>query len=128
MADNNPFRFLTSIQESKEYLMNTEQDEKEYNSFLMARGLSYYIDSILYVNEISLYPDIPNKFHYDYLFHSIRKMKRKYSKWPKKIKDEELRMIMEFYQVNRRKAEDYQLLLTDEQLKDIEISMEKGGI
>jgi len=128
MAENNPFRFLTSIQESKEYLMNTDQDEKEYNSFLIARGLSYHIDCVLFINEISKYPDIPNKFHYDYLFHSIRKMKRKYSKWPKKIKDEELQMIMEFYKVNRKRAEEYQMLLTEDAIKEIEASMEIGGI
>ena len=54
-------------------------------------------------------------------------MKRPFQKWPKKVKDEDLEIIMEYYQISRVKAEYYQELLSDEQITKIKEDMEKGG-
>jgi len=127
MKEDNPFRFVSDVQKDKKYIMLTEQDEKEYNSFLTNRALSMHIDSILHTEIIGRYPDIPNKWAYDYYFHSLRQMKRPFQKWPKKVKDEDLEIIMEYYQISRVKAEYYQELLSNEQITKIKEDMEKGG-
>lgn len=123
----NPFRFANDILKDKKYIMNTEQDEKDYNPFLINRALSYHIDCILYAEQMAMRRDIPNKWAYDYYFHAIRPMKRRFMKWPKKEKDEMTQLLMQYYNVNRRRAEEYQNLLTESQIASIKEDMEKGG-
>lgn len=128
MAEDNPFRFANSILFTKEYLMNSEEDERSYVPFLINRALSYHLDCIFYVYEIAKQPNMPNKWAYDYYFHSIKKMKRKFTKWPKKEKDETVQLLMQYYQVNRKRAEEYKALLDNAQIVLIMNEMEKGGI
>ena len=108
--------------------MHTEQDEKEYPSFLINRALSMHVDSVLFAEQIAKFRDIPSKWAYDYYFYSIRSMKRGYSKWPKKEENEITEALMQYYQVNRRNAENYQKILTEKQINSILQDMEKGGI
>jgi len=124
---NNPFRFVKDILREKKYILNTEQDEKDYIPFLINRSLSYHIDCILYVEQIASRPTIPNKWAYDYYFHAIRAKYRPFQEWIKKETNDVTEMLMEYYQVNRRRAEEYQQLLNKEQIDLIKEDMEQGG-
>ena len=42
-----PFDYLKAINETKEDVMLTVQDEKKYSSFIVNRGLSFFMDGIL---------------------------------------------------------------------------------
>ncbi len=127
MAEN-PFRFVNDILQDKKYIMTSEEEEKGYNPFLINRSLSMHIDCILHVAEIAKYSDIPNKWAFDYYFNAIRKAKRRFQKWPKKVTDEDLEVIQEYYRCNRQIAEDYLTILKPEDLDSIRKDMEKGGI
>ena len=56
----NPFEYLKSINESKKDIMIDDLAEKEYNSFIVNRGLSYFKDTILYANEMNRYHHLDN--------------------------------------------------------------------
>jgi hypothetical protein len=129
MTDDKPFRFLNSIFDKKEHLVRTDQDAADYEkmAFLTRRGLSQHLDAIFYANEMNLYAPLPGKMEYDYFYHSIRKMKRGYPKWPKKPKTEQVEMLMDYYKVNRKKAEEYLNILSKNDLAQIKTSMELGG-
>lgn len=127
MAETNPFDYINSILEIKNYLIDSDEMEKGYNPFLTNRALSLHIDSLLYANEINLYGSLDKKLQYDYLFYSIRKMKRKFAKWPKKSKDDDILKIMEYYNVSRPTAEGYAKLLKENQIKELYARTEKGG-
>jgi hypothetical protein len=86
-----------------------------------------HIDTLLYANEVNRYGGLDKQFQYDYFFNAIRKMKRKFQKWPKKSKSEDLEKIMECYNVSRRTAEEYALVLTESQIKELYAATEKGG-
>ncbi len=127
------FRFLKSILTTKEYQMNSEYDEKEYSPIFHNIGLSQHIDAILYVNEMNInWRSLTPKMNYDYYFGSIRKMRRKFSKWAKKkINEEDLQLVMEYFGTNRHVAEEYlRVLMTDSEkgLKYIKAQVEKGEI
>mgnify|MGYP000935935724 CR=1 FL=1 len=49
--------------------------EKDYNSFIINRGLSYFVDTVLYANEMNLRHELNNRMQNDYLLNSIRKIR-----------------------------------------------------
>jgi hypothetical protein len=120
---NTFFDQLGSILQTNQYWLS-EETAKDYSPIGVNIGLSQHLDTILYVNEMNkwwLY--MSPKMHYDYLFYSVRKMKRPFKKWAKKVKDEDVNMISEYYQINKKKAEDIASILTKDQLKSIKEEM-----
>ena len=70
----NPFGYLNSINTSKKDIMIDDLAEKDYNSFLVNRSLSYFYDTIGVANVMNRYHHIdilfsPFYFHsYDLIF------------------------------------------------------------
>jgi len=118
----NPFDYVNSISYNKNNLMrNTDNDEmaeKSYPPFLVNRALSYYTDTLLYANEMNKHSNLDNIMQYEYLFHSIRKSKR-YNKWAKAVKSEEMLAVSEYFKVNYRVAQEYLKLISRENLEEI---------
>jgi hypothetical protein len=128
---SNPFVYVESITNSKKNLMrgsaNDELSEKLYKPFLTNRSLSYFQDCVLYANEMNMRSHLENKLQYEYFLNSLRKRKRKGSKWGKDKPDATVEMIMEYFGYGRAKAEQVLRVLTDEQLAMIEVALDKGG-
>lgn len=109
-----PFDFVNDITGPKNYLMQTEKEEKEYVPFIVQRHFSYFPDTILYANALNkafgpIEPD--KKMHHDFFFHSVRSRKR-FSKWHKKDKvSETQRAIMDRFQVNADRASEMEELM-----------------
>jgi len=84
---SNPFDYLNSINVTKENMMrgseNDELAEKQYNAFLINRGLSYFQDTVALANEMNQRADLDYKMQYEFLLNLVRKRKR-FSKWHKK--------------------------------------------
>lgn len=119
MSDlSSPFTWLNSINFDKNYLMNEPQAEKAYSPFMVNRGLSQFIDTVFEANEMNLLQGLDSKMQYDFLFASVRKKKR-FAKWAKKTADEDIDVLMEYYQCNRYRAQEAKRLLTEDQIKAI---------
>jgi len=117
-----PFDFIKSVTHNKKNLMESEEidsieAEKSYNAYVVNRGLSYFIDTILHANEMNQRPNLFSHAQYHYYLQTIRPKKR-FSKWFKPEKDEALDFIQEYYQCNRSVAKMYLKSMTDEQLKE----------
>jgi len=126
MATNSFFDCLNSILSNKKYWMNS-QTEHEYSPISINIGLSQHLDCILYVNEMNRnWQSVTPIMHYDYMFHSIRKMNRKYNKWAKKFPTEDIDLIKEYYQISKLKAEEYLSILTKDQLETIRQEVNHG--
>jgi hypothetical protein len=121
----NPFDIVTDISSSKKQLI-TAANEKEYNAFIVNRALSYFPDTLQFAQDMNLKHNADNLMQYDYLFHSIRKAKR-FSKWSKKEKLNDVADIQEYFGYSTRKAEEALNVLTKEQVKAIKAKMDKGG-
>lgn len=123
---SNPFEFINSIN-SKDDIWDDKFSQKDYNSFMINNGLSYFADTVLYANELNKLSDVPEKCQYYFLFHSINKKKR-FSKWVKKDEvTSDLELVMHYYNLSASKARDALQLLTDEQINVIKQSQYKGG-
>jgi hypothetical protein len=126
----NPFDYINAINQSKENLMvgsdNDELAEKVYDPYITNRGLSFFADTILYANEMNRLCLLDKKPQFSYLLNSVRPRKR-WSKWLKKEKIEEVDIISEYFGYSKSKSKDIIKLLTDEQIKTIKLKLEKGG-
>ena len=103
-----------------------EYHEPDYKQRLINKGFSYFIDSILYVNEVNQRYGLTNKQHYDYLFNSLRKKQRR-SKWFKKTPLDNVDLVMQTYKYSQTKAEEALKLLSEEQLNALQKKFERGG-
>ena len=120
--------FLKAINLTKENLIeNDSLAEKEYVPFVINRTMSYFPDTVLYANEMNLRGHLDNRLQNDYLLNSIRKKKR-FSRWLKPEKNENIDVIKEYYSCNYMKACEIAKILTDEQLSLIHGRMERGGL
>lgn len=110
--------FVDSINNTKTDLMvdteNDEAAESSYSPFMINRALSYFPDTVILANDMNERSGIPNREQYLYLLGSVSKRKR-FSKWAKSKKSDELDSIMDFYGCSHRKALEYQPLLNEEQ-------------
>ena len=122
----NPFDYITSISFSKEDMMEDELGEKEYNAFMVNRGLSYFPDTIMYANEMNLNAQVDKKLQYHYLINSIRPRKR-FSKWAKRKDDVDLQIVMEYFGYNIDKAKSALSILSPDDVNKIKEKMNKGG-
>lgn len=120
--------FLTSINSSKENLVEKEPlCEKEYIPFVVNKCLSYFPDTIFYANQINIRSGLDKKMQYDYLRLSVSKRKR-FSKWFKEEKNDNIKLIQEYYGYSYRRAKEVLECLTDDNIRTIKDSLKTGGV
>ena len=121
-----PFDYLKAINETKEDIMLTSQDEKKYAPFIVNRGLSFFMDTIFQVNEVNVHFHLDSRLQFDYLLNSVRK-KRRYSKWLKPEKLSDMDIVKEYYGFSNNKAKEALNLLSKDQIESIKTNLSKGG-
>lgn len=125
-----PFDFVNAINTTKKDLIrdseNPDLAETLYKPFLINKAFSYFKDTVMYANEINMFPNLEHKLQNDYYLNSIRKDKR-FSKWHKKEDEPKIEAIMEYYSVNYVKAREIGNVLTNEQIDHIIRKLIKGG-
>lgn len=113
---------VPSILQTKKPIL---EDEKDYNSFMVNRALSYHMDCIMYANQMNVNFGLDRKPQYDYLINIVRAKKRNFAKWEKPIQEDNLQSIKLFFGYSDAKAAEALKVLTDEQ---IDIIKEKTKI
>jgi len=121
--------YLNAINYTKENLLDTEDEsvEKKYTPFVINRCLSYFIDTVLYVNEMNQRGHLDKKMQFDYLLNSIRKNKR-YSKWLKRESEENLDLVKQFYGYSDSKAREILDIITEDDIVWMREKLNIGGM
>ena len=124
----NPFDYLNAINHTKIDIMKGDvQIQKDYNAFIVNRGLSYFPDTIMFANEMNSHASIPKDWQFAFYLNGINKKKR-FSKWHKKDQNSEnLKLVMREYNYSSEKAAVALELLTDENLKQLKAKYVEGG-
>lgn len=122
----NPFDYLKAINETKKDIMVDDIAEREYNPFIINRGLSFFKDTILYANEMNRYHHLDNRVQFDFFINIIRKKKR-WSKWIKASDVDNLKLIKEYYGYSNEKAKSALSLMSNEQIEQLKQRIYKGG-
>lgn len=126
-----PFDIINDISMKKEDRIRSSEnptlvEKTVYNPWLTNKHFSLFIDTILYANEINQYHQVPNLLQHDYLINSLRPKKR-FTKWHKKLDDENVNLVSEYFSVNSQIAMEYIELMSDDDLEQIKRKMQKGG-
>ena len=122
----NPFEYVNSINYSKKDIMLDDIAEKDYNSFMVNRSLSYFQDTVLMANEMNKNHQIDKRLQFDFLINIVRKRKR-FSKWLKNTVESDVEVVKEYYGYNNQKARQALTLLTPEQINVLKQKVNKGG-
>ena len=121
-----PFDFLNEINYGKKNIMIDDITEKQYNSFMVNRGLSYFKDTVVIANEMNINHHLDNRLQFDFLINMIRKKKR-FSKWNKPQIIDDLDVIKEYYGYSNKQAKAVHNLLSSEQIGELRKKVYKGG-
>ena len=99
----NPFELIKSISSSKKDIL---ENEKEYNAFMVNRGLSYFPDTVIYANEMNKFHHLDGKLQYHFL----------------------INIVKTYYGYSNEKARDVLPLLSNDNLNTIKGRIQHGGI
>jgi hypothetical protein len=128
---SNPFDYINSITTNKKNMMrDSENDtlaEKQYNAWIVNKGLSYFQDTILHANLMNINYHLENRPAYEFLLNSIRPGKR-YAKWVKDEGDGDLDTVCAYYSCNKNVGREYLSLLSPEHIMFMKKQQETGGI
>jgi len=123
-----PFDFIKAINTSKNVMKNGDPlAEKDYIPFLINRGLSFFQDTVIQVNEMNRLHFLDNKLQFDYLLNNIRPRKR-WSQWLKPEKIDNIDIVKEYYEFSNEKAKNALEILSVDQLEYIKQKLDIGGV
>ena len=121
-----PFDYIQSINTKSEYMMRDSVDEREYNPYLTVLAFSNMPETLPLANFLNQYHEIPKKAHYDFLFYTVDKNKKR-SPWNKKEQDDRLKIVAEAFDCSLNKASTIIGLLTEDQLREVLMPVQTGG-
>ena len=127
MTSISPFDFINSINYTKEDIIVADWSERQYNSYVINRGLSFGPDTIIQANEMNSRPHLDKKLQYQFLINIIRPRKR-YNKWLKAEKIESIEVIKTYYGYSTDKARQALSILNPEQIDKLKQKLKKGGL
>ena len=117
----NPFDYVKAINEK-----NPVEQYGDYNPYLTNMSLSYAMDGVMLANEMNFYYELPPEAQFAFLYSGVRKGRR-WNKWYKEEEVNNLEAVMEYYNYSKEKAKEALQVLTQENIRDILKSQERGG-
>lgn len=122
-----PFDFVNAINSvTGRNIIVDEYTESQYNPFIINRAFSFGPDTCIQANEMNCRPHVPKKAQNLFLINIIAPRKR-YNKWLKADKVENVNIIAEYYGYSYKKAKQALALLSDDQIEQIKEKLYKGG-
>ena len=118
---------IPSILQTKKEVI-TQENERDYVPFIVNKALSFHYDCILQANQMNALPATDFLLQYHYLLNSIRSYKRPFQKWQKRVDDENLGAVKEYFNYSNDKAKEALSILTTDQLNEIKKNLNKGGL
>ena len=119
---------VPSILQTKKNPFKDELDYKDYVPFVVNRALSFHQDCVLYANELNLNPGMDKDMQYLFYLNTIRSMKRKFQPWQKTSTDKNIESVKTYFGYSNEKAKEALRILTEEQIAEIIIKTDKGGV
>lgn len=121
-----PFEFINAIHYSKDNLIVDDWSEKQYNPYLINKGLSYGHDTVIPANEMNSRPHLDKMLQFQFLINIIRPRKR-FNKWIKAEKIDDLEIVKEYYGYSTDKAKQVLPLLNSSIIDEMKKRITKGG-
>ena len=117
-----PFDYVKSINQKSGYM----EDLSGYNPYLTNAAFSQHMDTIMLAEEMNQAHWLSPELQYDFYYHGVRRGKR--FGFPKKQDVEDnVQLVMDYYQYSHTKALEALEILTAEQLDMMRAKLDKGG-
>jgi len=97
-----------------------------YSVYMINKFLSMHTDTVLFVNVLNKH-DMNPQDHYEFLLYYIP-AKRRYGKYVKEEKDDNVYAIAEYFDINKERAKEYIRYLKGDILTKILTPPDLGGI
>ena len=124
---SSPFEIISALGYTKDVNEYPEEIVEDiYNHFLINRTLSYHADCLVYANEMNQRHQSDKWLQFHFYLNSLRPRKR-FAKWEKANKVDDLDTVKLAYEYNNRKALQVIDLLSDEQINELKKDR-KGGV
>ena len=118
---------IPAILQTKQVVLN-DSNEKDYVPFIVNKALSFHYDCIMYANQMNQLSGADKVMQFQYLLNTVRPWNRKYQKWLKPEKVENLECVKEYFGYSNEKAKAALEVLDDVQLDTIKKNLNKGGV
>ena len=121
-----PFDFVKAIN-NKQNIIRDDLDEKSYLPYMINHSFSYFLDTVIFANEMNINHHLDNKLQNDFFINTIRKNPKRFSKWNKVKHDGDFEAVKEYYGYSNEKTRSALSLLSAEQINIIKQKVDHGG-
>jgi hypothetical protein len=100
--------------------------EQYYSPYVITKMLSTDYDLVMLADLLN-HMNLDNKTHYLFLMNMLPKKRLRMPPFPRKEKNDDLEVIMEYYGLSDTKALDYLSILTPNQIEVLRDQLNNGG-
>ena len=100
--------------------------EAGYDAFMMNRIAANNYTDVFFAAELNRFPGLSKEMSYSFYYNALDRGKR-YGRWHKSAKNEEIGAIARAYNINVLRAAQYHRVLSPDQIAAIVASLETGG-
>ena len=119
--------FFGALSFSKDIDQFTQGEiDKDYKPFVVNRMVSGYRDLVFFADELNIRPNIAKKDQLE-LYNLLIPKKKRRALWSTPRKNEDLEVVMNYYNINEEKAAPYMRILSREQIHDLRERLNNGG-
>ena len=118
---------IPSIQQTKKVVI-TQENERDYVPFVVNRSISFHLDMVMAANQMNILPSTDGLLQYHYLLNSVRKYKRPFQSWQKRVDTKNLDIVKQYYGYSNEKAKEALSILSDVNITYIKAQLDTGGV
>ena len=119
--------FFNAVSYTKDIDQFTQGEiDKDYKPFVVNRMISQYKNLVILANEMNIRSDIEKEHQIRFYMATIPKDKRR-ALWVNKEKDDDLEIVMQYYEITQEKADPYLRILSTEQIQELRNRLIVGG-
>lgn len=119
--------FYNAISYTKDSEQFTQGEiDKDYKPFVVNKMVSGYRDTVLFAEEMTISYDISSRDQM-FLYMMMLPKKKRRALWSQPKKNEDLDVVMKYYNITQEKAEPYMRILTADQIDELKERLNIGG-
>jgi hypothetical protein len=119
--------FFNAVSYTKDRDQFTQGEiDKDYKPYVINRMVAGYSELVLLADAMNISHNIPKDQQLDFYMTAIPKKKRR-TVWAAKKKNDDLEVVMDYYNITQEKAYPYLKILTRDQINVLKDRLNKGG-
>jgi hypothetical protein len=125
---SNPFDYINNISTSTQSIWEDGVSDKEYNAFMVNRGLSQYRDTVLFAQVMNQNGQfVSPKMQYDFYRLAVTSKKKRFAKWFKPEKTQQIEELANHFGISINTMENYVSLINETDYDQLIGALYKGG-